>query len=63
MYPLFPYQAYGRETTPLESLTEDDLDRKLELCREVMKVLDIITPGHTVTRGMKFILNQTNQYK
>ncbi|XP_021965910.1 SET domain-containing protein SmydA-8 [Folsomia candida] len=45
-------QAYGREGTPLESLTEEDLDRKLELCREVMKILDIVTPGYTVTRGL-----------
>lgn len=36
----------------MESLTEEDLDRKLELCREVMKILDIVTPGYTVTRGI-----------
>jgi len=44
-------QAYGREADPLEQLTTEDLDRKLELCREVLKVLDIVTPGYTVTRG------------
>ncbi|ODM90870.1 Protein msta, isoform A [Orchesella cincta] len=45
-------QAYGRETTELQNLSPTDLDRKLALCREVLDVLDVLTPGYTITRGM-----------
>ncbi|CAL8135441.1 unnamed protein product [Orchesella dallaii] len=45
-------QAYGRESTELQNLSPADLDRKLALCREVLDVLDALTPGYTITRGM-----------
>lgn len=36
----------------MDQLSSADLERKLELCREVIKVLDVVTPGCTITRGL-----------
>ncbi|CAL8087894.1 unnamed protein product [Orchesella dallaii] len=44
--------AYGRENGyKLHELSQQEAYRKLELCHEVLKALDLLTPGMTVVRG------------
>ncbi|CAG7786915.1 unnamed protein product [Allacma fusca] len=45
-------QAYGREKTPIQELHESELEKKLVLCQEVLEILDRVTPGYTITRGL-----------
>lgn len=44
--------AYARdEGYKLHEMSHQDAIRKLELCNEVLKILNILTPGMTVVRG------------
>jgi len=46
-------QDYGREEgCLLPEMTGSQIARKLELCTSVLKVLDVITPGYSVSRGL-----------
>ncbi|XP_050502228.1 SET domain-containing protein SmydA-8-like [Diabrotica virgifera virgifera] len=46
-------QTYGRiKGYLINELDESILERKVELCREVLEVLDIIEPGYTRIRGV-----------
>ncbi|CAG7822316.1 unnamed protein product, partial [Allacma fusca] len=50
-------QAYGREEGyTLTELTTESIHRKLQLCQEVLKVLDVLTPGYCITRGSRNII-------
>src|SRR5438876_151541 len=45
-------KAYGREgVSTIHELNQDDLERKLSLCNQVLNVLDKITPGYNISRG------------
>ncbi len=45
-------KAYGREDGySLSDMSGSQIARKLELCTSVLKVLDVITPGFSVSRG------------
>lgn len=51
-------QLYGRvEEYNIDELPDVLLERKVELCRLVLKTLDVITPGETRMRGTFSILN------
>ncbi|CAG9864919.1 unnamed protein product [Phyllotreta striolata] len=46
-------QLYGKTKGFLiQELNEDQLERKIEICREVLEVLDVIEPGFTRIRGV-----------
>lgn len=54
-------QLYGRvEGYTIDELPDIMLERKLELCREVLSALDVISPGETRMRGN--IINVFNYY-
>lgn len=45
-------QLYGRaEGYTLDDLPDLLLERKVELCQELLKVMDIVEPGYTRLRG------------
>lgn len=44
--------AYGRDDGyKLHEMSQQEAHRKLELCQEVLKILNVLTPGMTVVRG------------
>lgn len=44
--------AYGRDDGyKLHQMSQQEAHRKLELCQEVLKILNVLTPGMTVTRA------------
>lgn len=51
-------QLYGRdEKYLLPSLTEDQLERKITICRQLMDVINVVEPGLTRLRGIKTNVN------
>ncbi|VVC89785.1 unnamed protein product [Leptidea sinapis] len=50
-------QLYGKVTSHMiHEMSEDQLLRKVEVCRDLMKVFDIIEPGYSRLRGKIFII-------
>ena len=46
---------YGRvEGYLLNDLSEKDMDRKVECCRDLLKILDLLDPGVSRLRGNTF---------
>lgn len=44
--------AYGRDDGyKLHEMSQQEAHRKLELCQEVIRILNVLTPGMTVVRG------------
>lgn len=45
-------QAYGHDAGyNLHEMSQSDTHRKMELCQEVLKILDILSPGYSTSRG------------
>lgn len=46
-------QLYGKvENYMIHEMPEEELQRKIEICRDLMKVFDVIEPGLSRLRGM-----------
>lgn len=52
-------QLYGRaEGYTFDDLPDILLERKIELCRQILKVVDILKPGKNRFRGMAITISQ-----
>lgn len=51
-------QLYGRvENYLLDDLPDLLLERKVELCRLILKILDVVSPGDSRMRGECYFIN------
>lgn len=51
-------QLYGKVADyMIHEMPEAELNRKIEICRDLMKAFDIIEPGYSRLRGKGFLLS------